>query len=307
MELRSCERARTIWISDLHLGLRYSRTRDLLDFLDRYRPSQLYLVGDIVDGWSLKRSWYWSDETNAVLQKLLSLAADGTKVTYIPGNHDAFCRAYCGLEFGNIRIRSQVVHETADGRRLLVLHGDEFDGILRSAPWLYRAGAVAYSAALKLNHWMGAYLNWRGNRYWSLSAFLKSRTKRAIQYINRFEGLVAAEARRHAVDGVVCGHIHSASLQMIGDLVYANTGDWVESCTALIEGPNGLLRIERYGCAPGRPAPSGDGATIARDAHVVAVGDGFSRPDRQSDSPGGQIGDGSPDVRPWRDRLFDMN
>jgi UDP-2,3-diacylglucosamine pyrophosphatase LpxH len=259
-------RARSIWISDLHLGLRYSKTEQLLSFLDRHAPRNLYLVGDIFDGWALKRTWFWSDRTNEVVQKVLRMAGSGTRVTYIPGNHDAFVRGYIGQNFGNIQIVARHVHVTADGRRFLVTHGDEFDGILRSAPWLYRFGAIAYNLSLGINHWFGLLLRWRGRSYWSLSAFLKSRTKRAVQFINRFEELVVAEARRHGVDGIVCGHIHKAAIERIDGVLYVNTGDWVESCTAIVEDFDGAIRIEslRDVPAPLMHLPfvsvSGDGA-----------------------------------------------
>jgi len=236
-------RFRTIWISDVHLGTKHTRTDDLLTFLKNVDSEQLYLVGDIFDGWALARSWFWAPSHNDVVQKLLRKGRKGTRVTYIPGNHDEFARDYVGLSFGDILVEKESVHTLLDGRRLLILHGDEFDGVIRYARWLQVLGAMAYGFALALNSIFNKVRQAMGRPYWSLSAYLKKRTKQALQYIDDFEQLVADRARRDGVEGVVCGHIHKAEIRDIEGIQYLNTGDWVESCTALVEHLDGRLEI----------------------------------------------------------------
>ncbi len=237
------QRVRAIWISDFHLGTRYARARDLIDFLESWESDYLYLVGDVVDGWALARSWYWTQEQNDVIQKILRRARKGTRVTYIPGNHDDFARDYVGMQFGRVTVKNQAYHDLLDGRQLLIVHGDEFDGIIRYAKWLQKLGAVAYGIALAFNGVFNIVRSWMGRPYWSLSAFLKQRTKKALQYIDDFEQLVAEKARQEQVDGVVCGHIHHADERMIDGIHYFNCGDWVESCTALVEHIDGRLEL----------------------------------------------------------------
>lgn len=236
-------RVRAIWISDLHLGTKHSRTADLLDFLRSVDSSFLYLVGDIFDGWALARSWYWNQSCNDVVQKLLRKGRKGTSVTYIPGNHDEFARDYVGMHFGEIYVAQQTVHTLLDGRKLLIVHGDEFDGIIRYAKWLQVLGAIAYGFALGLNRILDRVRSMLGRPYWSLSAYLKQRTKKALQYIDDFEALVADKARREGVDGVVCGHIHQAETRGIDGIQYLNCGDWVESCTAIVEHLDGRIEL----------------------------------------------------------------
>jgi UDP-2,3-diacylglucosamine pyrophosphatase LpxH len=237
---------RTIWISDLHLGTRGCQAGLLLEFLSHVRASYLYLVGDIVDGWSLRRSWYWPESHQEVVQKLLQKAREGSWAVYIPGNHDETFRQYAGLTLGGVRVMKEAVHVTADGRRLLVLHGDKFDGIVQCARWLAYLGDRAYQLAIQLN-WIFNTLRRRlGYSYWSLSAYLKHRVKNAVSYVCGYEEAVATHARQRRVDGVVCGHIHWPEIRTIGDLPYANDGDWVESCTALVEHHDGRLEILRW-------------------------------------------------------------
>ena len=236
-------RYRTLWISDLHLGTRGSQAELVLDFLRHNESDTLYLVGDIADGWALKRSFTWTQLHNDVVQKVLRRVRKGTRAIYIPGNHDAFARAYVGLQFGGIDVMREAVHTTADGRRLLVLHGDEFDGAVRYAPWLSKLGARAYELALLLNTTVNRARKAFGMPYWSLAAYLKGKTKKAVQYMGDFENAVAALARERGVDGVVCGHIHKAELRPINGVLYANCGDWVESCTALAEHDDGRLEL----------------------------------------------------------------
>lgn len=234
---------RTIWISDIHLGSRGCQAERVLSFLKYTRCETLYLVGDIVDGWALARNWNWPEEHNTVVQKILKKARHGTRVVYVPGNHDEFMRQFLGLSFGDIDIERRVYHNTADGRRLLILHGDEFDGAVALAPWLSKLGASIYELALALNRPLNAIRKTFGRPFWSLSKYLKDNTKKAVQYIAGFEEAVAHKAAEKKVDGVVCGHIHKPALQMIGEILYANCGDWVENCTALVEHYDGRLEI----------------------------------------------------------------
>ena len=236
-------RYRSIWLSDTHLGTRGCKAHFLLDFLRSTESENLFLVGDIIDGWSLRRSWYWSQTHNDVVQKILRKARKGTQVIYIPGNHDEFAREYIDLMFGGIAIRDEVIHELQDGRRMLILHGDQFDGVLRYARWLAVLGDIAYQAALTLNHWFNGIRRRLGYPYWSLSAYLKHKVKNAVQFIDDFEQIVAREARLHEVDGVVCGHIHKAGMRDIDGILYCKDGDWVESFTALVETMEGHLEI----------------------------------------------------------------
>jgi len=253
---------RTIWISDAHLGLRESKAEFLLDFLDRTQADTYYLVGDIIDGWALKRSWYWPPSHNDVVQCLLEIARTAD-VTYIPGNHDEAARAFPGIRLGGIHLAKQATHTTADGRRFLILHGDEFDGVIRHARWLSMLGAVAYTGILKLNRHVNRARRWVGLPYWSLSAYLKNRTKKAVQFIADFEDAVARRASLENVDGVICGHIHQPEMRPIHGVKYVNTGDWVESCTALVEHQDGRLEILRW-----LPDDRGTREAIVREAIV---------------------------------------
>jgi UDP-2,3-diacylglucosamine pyrophosphatase LpxH len=239
-------RHRAIFLSDIHLGTRGCQAELLLDFLKRNESDYLYLVGDIVDGWRLKRWWYWPQAHNDVVQKVLRKARKGTNVIYIPGNHDEAARQYCQLTFGDVTVEEEAIHVQPDGKKLLVIHGDQFDGIVRYAKWLAILGDWAYNTALRIN----TTFNWArrklGLNYWSLSAYLKHKVKNAVQFIDNYEEAVAGEARRRGVDGVVCGHIHHAEIRMIDGILYCNDGDWVESCTALVEDFDGKLRIVRW-------------------------------------------------------------
>jgi UDP-2,3-diacylglucosamine pyrophosphatase LpxH len=236
-------RFRAIWISDTHLGTPGCQARALLEFLRRTESRYLYLVGDIVDGWQLKRRWYWNQAHNDVIQKILRKARKGTSVVYIPGNHDEAARHYLGLALGGIVISDEAIHTTADGRRLLVTHGDLFDGVVQCARWLALLGDALYTFTLKLNQHFNALRGRLGLPYWSLSQYLKHRVKNAVSYIVAFEEALADEARRRRLDGVVCGHIHRAEVRAIDGILYCNDGDWVESLTALVETADGELRI----------------------------------------------------------------
>ncbi len=236
---------RTIFISDTHLGTRGCRSDFLADFLRQCSCQHLFLVGDIIDGWRLRRSWYWDDDHDDVLRQILSHARRGAEVTYIPGNHDEMFRAWLNadLEIAGVRLRREAVHVTATGKRLLVIHGDEFDSVVRYARFLALLGDWAYSAALTINRWFNALRRRLGYSYWSLSAWLKRQVKGAVKAIDRFEAAVTAEARRRGFDGVVCGHIHHAEMREVQGVLYINDGDWVESCTALVEHHDGRLEL----------------------------------------------------------------
>jgi len=234
---------RTIFISDIHLGTSGCQAKRLLEFLKATESDKLYLIGDIVDGWQLKRRWYWHQTHNDVVQLVLKKAKKGTKVIFVPGNHDESIRQFIGMDFGGIKIRDELVHKTADGRKLLVLHGDRFDGVIACAKWLAYVGDSLYTLILKFNQY---YNSWRarvGLPYWSLSQYLKLKVKNAVGYITSFEQALADEARKKGLDGVICGHIHKPEIREIDGILYCNDGDWVESLSALIEEPTGQLRL----------------------------------------------------------------
>jgi UDP-2,3-diacylglucosamine pyrophosphatase LpxH len=239
-------RFRSVFISDVHLGFRGCRAEFLLDFLRRVECQQIYLVGDIIDLWSLQRTFYWPQAHNDVIRTVLGKAKHGTRVIYIPGNHDRTFRDHDGLALGNVEVRREAIHETADGRRFLVLHGDEFDSIVRASPLLESLGSQAYAAALRLNRYINAARQTFGYPYWSVAAFLKHKVKNAVKYIANFERALAVEARERGVDGVICGHIHRAEITDIDGITYCNDGDWVESCTTLVEDFRGRLSLLRW-------------------------------------------------------------
>lgn len=243
-------RYRTVWISDVHLGTRDAKADFLIKFLAHHPADRYYLVGDIFDGWSLSRSWYWPESHNRVVEALLQHARTAD-VLYIPGNHDEAARRFPGLRFGGITTHMKCIHTTATGQRYLVLHGDEFDGIIRHAPWLSHGGAFAYQGLLALNRHINRVRRWMDLPYWSFSQYVKQRTKQAVQFIAQFEAVVARRAAKEGVDGVICGHIHHPIMRMIDGVRYINTGDWVESCTALVERRDGTLELRQW--LPDRP------------------------------------------------------
>lgn len=234
---------RAIWISDVHLGTAGCKADFLLDFLRANESDQLYLVGDIIDGWQLKKGWYWKQSHNDVVQKILRKARKGTKVTYIVGNHDEALREFLGLTFGEIVIANEAVHETQDGRRLWITHGDLFDGVIQYAKWLAYLGDTAYTFILKVNDTFNYLRHKIGLSYWSLSQYLKHKVKNAVSFITAFEEALTTEARRRGYDGVVCGHIHRAEIREIDGTLYCNDGDWVESLSALVETHEGELKL----------------------------------------------------------------
>lgn len=238
-------RFRTVFISDLHLGCAGCSADRLLEFLHGTHCDQLYLVGDIIDIWALQKKRFWPQAHNDVVRALLGKARHGTRVTYIPGNHDELLRHYAGHRFGNIEIVERAVHRTADGRALLVVHGDEFDAVVRSSRWLGLLGSTLYELLLRANTLVNLVRRLCGFPRWSLAAFLKQKVKNAVQYISRYEEAVAFAARRHGVQGVICGHIHRPEIARFGAIEYHNCGDWVESCTALVEHADGRIELLR--------------------------------------------------------------
>ncbi len=234
---------RTVWISDVHLGTRGCNAALLVDFLRSIECETLYLVGDIIDGWRLRKGWYWPDQHNEVVRRVLKMAHRGTRVVFVAGNHDEMLRDYAGFSFGGIELRLEAIHVTADGRRLLITHGDSFDGVVLYARWLAVLGDQAYGVLLRANVLVNAVRRRFRLPYWSLSAHLKRKVKNAVQYIGSFEEAVAREAHERGFDGIVCGHIHCAEIRQIGDITYYNDGDWVESCTALVEDRTGAMQI----------------------------------------------------------------
>ena len=237
---------RAVFISDLHLGTPGCQAKALLAFLKAHPSDRLYLVGDIIDGWQLRRRWYWPQSHNDVVQKILRRARKGCRVVFVPGNHDEFVRHFVGHQFGGVEVVDEAVHVTADGRRLWVTHGDLYDGVIQYAKWLAYLGDTAYELALRLNRHLNSLRARLGLPYWSLSQYLKHRVKSAVGFITRFEEALAAETRRRGLDGVVCGHIHRPEMRMIDGVLYCNDGDWVESLSAVVEHADGRLEIVHW-------------------------------------------------------------
>ena len=234
---------RTLFISDVHLGSRAAKADFLIDFLRYHEAETIYLVGDIVDGWRLRRSWHWPQSHNDVVQKLLRQARKGTSITYIAGNHDEFLRMFQGVHFGGIVVADRAIHVAADGRRFLVIHGDQFDTVVMNARWLAYLGDRAYELAIFANRLVARVRRLFGLPYWSFSSWAKIKVKQAVNFIGAFQEVLTEEARRSTVDGVICGHIHHAAIEAFGDVQYINTGDWVESCTAVVEHFDGMMEI----------------------------------------------------------------
>jgi len=234
---------RTLFISDIHLGARGCQAELLLDFLRNHDADTIYLVGDIVDGWRLRSSWYWPQAHNDVVQKLLRKARKGARMIYVPGNHDEFLRDYYGTHFGGIDVAERHIHTGPDGRRYLVIHGDHFDLVVTQARWLAHLGDHAYALAIVLNRIFNDLRRRFGFGYWSLSQWAKHKVKNAVNYIGEFEKTLVLEAKRSGTAGVICGHIHHAAIHNDFGITYINCGDWVESCTAVAEYPDGRFEI----------------------------------------------------------------
>jgi len=246
-ELNVDRRLRAAWISDVHLGTRGSNANAVLDFLRDHDFETLYIVGDLIDIWQLRRARYWPQEHNDVIQKILRKARKGTRVIYIPGNHDEFLADFYGV-YGNITIQKYAIHRTADGRRILIIHGHELDTVVQNVKWLAFAGDLGYQFLLSLNPTINFFRRRFGLGYWSLSAYLKKRVKDAVSFIGKFEAAIVKYAEQYSVDAVLCGHIHSAAIHQFGKVTYYNCGDWVETCSALTEREDGA--IELVNCHP---------------------------------------------------------
>lgn len=237
---------KTLFISDVHLGTKACQADLLLEFLRVYEAETIYLVGDIIDGWRLKSGWYWPQAHNDVVQKLLRKVRKGTRLIYLPGNHDEFLRDYAGNQLGGIELVDTIIHEAVDGKRYLIIHGDQFDMVVRHAKWLALLGDGAYTFAMFLNTYVNFFRRKLGLTYWSLSAWAKYKVKNAVNFISSYEDLLCNEAKRLNADGVVCGHIHHAVMHDRFDVRYVNTGDWVESCTAVVEHFDGAFELVRW-------------------------------------------------------------
>jgi UDP-2,3-diacylglucosamine pyrophosphatase LpxH len=246
MQRPTHRRFRTLFLSDFHLGTRGCRADRLLDFLRYNDADMIYLVGDVVDGWRLQKTWYWPQSHSDVVQKLLRKARKGTRIVFIPGNHDEFLRDFAGLHFGGIELVDRAIHTGVDGTRYLILHGDQFDSVVRNMPWLSHLGDGVYRGAIMLNAGLNIIRRKLGLTYWSMSAWAKSNVKNAVNIISDFETALVQEARREGADGVVCGHIHHAADHTDYGIRYLNPGDWVESCTAIAEHEDGRFEIIRW-------------------------------------------------------------
>ena len=236
-------RYRTLFISDVHLGTRGCQADLLLDFLRYHEAETIYLVGDIIDGWALRPGWYWPQAHNDVVQKILRQGRKGSRIIYLPGNHDEFLRNYFGMHFGGIEVRDNAIHTAADGKRYLVIHGDLFDLVITQARWLAFLGDRAYDFAISANRIFNLFRRLLGFPYWSLSKWAKLKVKNAVNYIGSFEQTLVNEAKRHDVDGIICGHIHHATIHSNFGIRYLNCGDWVESCTAIAEHEDGRFEV----------------------------------------------------------------
>lgn len=249
-------KVRSLFLSDIHLGTRGCQADSLVDFLREYEADHLFLLGDIVDFWSMSRGIHWTAAQNTVVQKILRRARHGEQVMLIPGNHDEALREYLGTSFGDIRVAAEHVHVTADGRRLLLLHGDEFDQVTRHHRWVAVLGDIAYNLLVRLNttlSWLRRSLRISG--YWSLAGYAKRRVKRAVSFIFDFEEVVIRTVRERGLDGIVCGHIHSAALRETDGVLYINCGDWVDSCTGIVEHSDGRLELVEWRQAGARVLP----------------------------------------------------
>ena len=234
---------RSIWISDFHLGTRGCQSELLLEFIKHTQSEKLYLVGDIIDGWALKNTWYWPQSHNDVVQKILRKARHGAEVFYISGNHDEVMRGFVPVNFGGVSILNQVIHETVDKKKYLVVHGDQFDGIIQCAKWLAMLGSITYDFLIYFNRYINFFRKKLGYEYWSLSNYLKFTVKNAVKFVSEYEKLVCNYAKQFKVEGIICGHIHHANMQSMNGIHYINDGDWVESCTALVEHFDGKLEL----------------------------------------------------------------
>ena len=242
--MRRMPRVRTLFLSDIHLGTRACQAERLLDFLREHPADNVFLIGDIIDFWAMKRSIHWSATQNTVVQKMLRRARHGEQIIFIPGNHDEALRDYCGTDFGGIRIEREWIHTAADGKRYLLVHGDEYDQVTRYHKWVAVLGDISYNLLVRLNIWLSWVRRQLGvSGYWSLAGYAKRKVKTALQFIFDFEESVMHSARARGLDGVICGHIHWAAIRDMQGLTYVNCGDWVDSCTGIVEHMDGRLEL----------------------------------------------------------------
>jgi UDP-2,3-diacylglucosamine pyrophosphatase LpxH len=234
---------KSVFISDIHLGTKMSQADKLLDFIKTFECENLFLVGDIVDGWAMSSGFYWPQSHNDVIQKILRKARKGTNVVYVPGNHDEFLRSFCDTQFGNLILVKQYIYTASDGKRYLIMHGDEFDAVVNNMKWLSRLGSWAYDFSIIFNIFVTKVRNIFGLPYWSLSAWLKYKVKKAVNFISDYEENLSKYATANNVDGIVCGHIHHPNLRQIGKITYVNCGDWVETCSAIVEHQDGTFEV----------------------------------------------------------------
>lgn len=237
---------RSIWISDVHLGMKHSQVNALLDFLRETECEHLYIVGDFIDGWQLRRKWFWTEEYNVLIQKLLRKNRKKTRVTFLTGNHDEFLEKFLGMSFGAVRLVERAVHTAADGKRYLVLHGHQFDGLAHFNRLLDRVGSALYDRILDMNVWVNRIRRSLGFGYWSFASYIKLKAKAAVKYVTDYEQAMIQFSRKSGMNGVICGHIHRPEIREVGDVVYMNCGDWVESCTALVEDFRGKFELIRF-------------------------------------------------------------
>ncbi len=254
----AAHRYRTIFLSDMHLGTRGCQAHLILDFLRHNDADAFYLVGDIIDGWRMKASFYWPQSHNDVIQKLLRKVRRGARMVFVPGNHDEFARQFTGLTFGGVEIARTAKYVAADGKRYLVMHGDEFDVVVRHSKWLAYLGDWAYDFAIFVNTHFNAVRRKLGFPYWSFSAWAKLKVKNAVNFIGAFEEALAEEARRRGVDGIICGHIHHPTIRDLDGITYVNTGDFVESCSYVVEHQDGRLEVLRWSRPLATAAPEAE-------------------------------------------------
>lgn len=270
---------RAIWISDVHLGTKHAQVGKLLEFLRDTECAHLYIVGDFIDGWQLRRKWYWIDEYNTLIQKLLRKNRKHTRVTFITGNHDEFLEKFFGIAFGAVRLVDRAVHVGADGKQYLVIHGHQFDGLTQFNRALERVGTVLYDKILDINVWVNRIRRTLGFGYWSFASYIKLRAKSAVKYVTDYEDVMLQFGRKSGMAGVICGHIHRPEIRQVGDMTYMNCGDWVENCTALVEDFDGNFSLIRFHESDVHGAGRGPGAHDAgdRDAGDAAA----TRPSRR--------------------------
>lgn len=234
---------RALFLSDIHLGTKGCQAEMLLSFLKVHDAEYIYLIGDIFDGWRLRKGWYWPQSHNDVVQKILRKARKGSKIIYIPGNHDEVMRNYFGTHFGGIEVKETDIFESSTGKKFLIIHGDQFDVVIKNAKWLAHVGDWAYETVLGLSTLLNKFRRLWGGQYWSLSRWAKYKVKSAVNFIGDYEDILSSEAKKHGADGIICGHIHHPTIKKVDDVCYLNTGDWVESCTAIVENFDGEFEL----------------------------------------------------------------